>query len=406
MAIRVKKLARELNQSPGEVLGLLHHLGFTRYRTPEDMIAGPVAIQARKAARAGVRGTPVNVAAPPRRKTPLSPGATGAAAPERDLMAALVPGVVPTRGRVAPAQGRAVRATLTPPSAEASPTLPAPADPGASGAGASQGLLVAERTALEARRDALEADRLALRADQAALDADRLALDVDRAALDADRVALDADRAALDAHHAAISEDAARISDDSLAAVLHARGLRGADEGERAVAALAANHELGPVLSGLMVSEPGLLLRRLQDRLLLVGGDVPAELGLAAVTVSPDRAELPGAGDLRRQLGRLGDQLLLSGLRVVLVVGVPRRWHALLRAATDARVELEFQPGGTRTISHLNSDRGRADALLGWDLEASDGVRDAYVEAGIRWLPATGPALVRWSRELIVALDR
>ena len=48
MAIRVRKLAKELGRSAGEVLGLLHHLGFRRYTKPDDMVNDAIASKARK----------------------------------------------------------------------------------------------------------------------------------------------------------------------------------------------------------------------------------------------------------------------------------------------------------------------------------------------------------------------
>ena len=42
MAIRVRKLAKELNRSPTEVLGVLHAIGFTRFRNVNDMLSDQI----------------------------------------------------------------------------------------------------------------------------------------------------------------------------------------------------------------------------------------------------------------------------------------------------------------------------------------------------------------------------
>ena len=59
MAVRVRKLAREIRRSPAEVLGLLHALGFSKYKSAEDMIGDPIANKARKAAQQGMKADPV-----------------------------------------------------------------------------------------------------------------------------------------------------------------------------------------------------------------------------------------------------------------------------------------------------------------------------------------------------------
>ncbi|MCA9493799.1 MAG: hypothetical protein KC621_27905, partial [Myxococcales bacterium] len=94
MALRVRKLARELERSPEDVLLLLKDLGYERYRTPDDLLADDVVARARKAART----TPPRARVPsPARPAPSSVRAKPPA--EADLMAQLVPGAVRTGAR-------------------------------------------------------------------------------------------------------------------------------------------------------------------------------------------------------------------------------------------------------------------------------------------------------------------
>ena len=84
MALRVRKLARELERSPEDVLLLLKDLGYERYRTPDDLLADDVVARARKAART----TPPRARVPsPARPAPSSVRAKPPA--EADLMAQL-----------------------------------------------------------------------------------------------------------------------------------------------------------------------------------------------------------------------------------------------------------------------------------------------------------------------------
>jgi len=91
VGIRVRKLARELRQSPRDVLQLLQSLGFERYRSPEDMISDTVAARVRSSSRPATNG---HHAPDPARSRPRSAPSSAASG---DLMAQLVPGVKRTR---------------------------------------------------------------------------------------------------------------------------------------------------------------------------------------------------------------------------------------------------------------------------------------------------------------------
>ena len=93
---------------------------------------------------------------------------------------------------------------------------------------------------------------------------------------------------------------------------------------------------------------------------MLVGGSLPDDLGVAAVVVSDDRAELPSPKRLQRTLSQIGERCLLNGHRRVVLVGFPPRWHRVLRQGLDARVELAFRPTATATPDE------RVDAFVHW----------------------------------------
>ena len=120
MAIRVRKLAKEVRRSAGEVLGLLHHLGYVNYKRPDDMVADGPADKLRRAVRQGQTAAPLKVV--DRKKATVSPSQ----APASDLMAQLVPGVV-KQGQAAPpvAPSRPVPAPRPAPSPPPVPPRPA-----------------------------------------------------------------------------------------------------------------------------------------------------------------------------------------------------------------------------------------------------------------------------------------
>ncbi|MEQ1503089.1 MAG: hypothetical protein ABMB14_12705, partial [Myxococcota bacterium] len=258
MAVRVRKLARELERSPDDLLLLLKDLGYDRFRSGDDMVSEQVADQLRKAARKTPPRSLASDRPPPRVVAELHPPEASAGG---DFMASLVPGVV----------RRSAAAT-------------APFEPSPGRVALDEQRLVAERAAFESERDAFEATRGALRAEREALDAERRQLDALGMQLAHAESELGAAKAAFEAAQAAGAEG-------SLLALLEERGLRGVDEAERAIAALAAHHAVGRWLGLLVPTDPAAVRRGLAERLVLVAGPVPDGFGVPAVTVSEDRAE-------------------------------------------------------------------------------------------------------------------
>ncbi len=375
MGIRVRKLARELRQTPRDVLQLLKSLGFERYQSPEDMISDTVAARVRSgAAKPSTKG---HRAPDPALALPRPRPATAAPPSNGDLMAQLVPGVKRSRpdqrtsGNVAAAEEAALQKKR--------------AD------------LVRAEAALRAEREALEARSRELDAREATLATETTRLEAMSNAMDAREVELSRAREAFESARATfVAEQQLRVqaaSKSNVVAVLRERGLRGLDEAQRALGALANAHALGPIVKDLAVADEEALRKLLDDRLVLVGGDIPEGLALPAISVSPDRADLPGAETLAKAAGKLSEQLLLCGFRAVTIAGMPPRWHGLVRALVDRRVALTFVP----PPSEGPNPPGPSEAWLAWGAPQAEDATRTY------WIPADG-SLLLWLQRATTAL--
>lgn len=365
MGIRVRKLARELRQTPRDVLQLLKSLGFERYQSPDDMISDTVAARVRsKAPSLGVHRA-ADPALAARARTPSPAPATG------DLMAQLVPGVTRTRS------DQRTSGSLR--SAEEGALQRQRADQARI-----EAALKAEREALDAAREALDAERAALVEETARVQALGRELDERQASLTVEAEALTAARATFVAE-ARIR--AAVAAPPTLMELFRERGVSGTDEAERALAALAGGHALGHLVKEFTVGDAEAFRRVLADRLVLVGGPVPDGLGIPGVSVAPERAELAGAPALDRAGARLSEQWMLFGFRAVTLVGVPPRWHSLVRSLVDARVSLSFVP----PHSPLPERVGSSEAWFVWGTTPDDQTRPDRVH----YIVSDGD-LVRW----------
>lgn len=372
MAVRVRKLARELNRGPDEVIGLLHAIGMERYRSADDMLPDPTAEAVRRAIRDGVAPVPVAVIDRPTAKAIEVDEAP-------DLMSRLVPGV--SRGGKAPI---AARPQPVPAPIARAKESPAPRPENTRVIEAERQAVAAERAALEAERDALRRDHGGLGEREEALAEERARLEAEWSTLAEERVNVAREREAVARERSETARDRAaaipplRGSGRSLADLLTARGLRGLDEHERAIGALASARMLGDLLGRLRVDEVELVDRFLRERLVLVAGEAPAGVGAAAVTVAPDRAEIPDAAGLTKAIARLGEALLLAGLRRLLIIGGRPAWQKLLRSGLDARLEVRFLPAAPRTRADAEQDVQRTDVVALWGVSSDNGAREVY----------------------------
>lgn len=358
MAVRLRKMARELERSTDDLLRMLRDLGFDRFKSEDDMLSEPVADAVRKAAksrpaRATWSGRVTSPPSPPR----LVSAPT--AAP--DLMAALVPGVVRVGARPGPA-ARPVPAT---PEIVEDPVE-----------------RVAALPELEQIRHELELARERLAASTGREQELRVAL----AAVTGERDQASVELEALRGRPLLAPSDLPTVHD-----LLEERGLRGLDESERALAALAGARLLGRLLDQLRCEDPEALRRLLVDRIVLVGGPIPENIGSPVVTVSPDRADLPALEVISRALARIGEQLLLNGGRRVLLVGVSPRWHGIIRDGVDRRVELAFR-------AVYAEDAGKHDLVVGWNVDLA-GEHSRPRRIPVR-AASFGEFLDRWSSAL------
>ena len=426
MGIRVRKLARELRRSPSEVLGLLQDLGYERYRTPEDMVSDVVAGKIRKASgRSGPGARPLPDAATPRKPAPTAPG---------DIMAELVPGVKRSQSHAPPTPPPRATPSIGPESRATHSrynSLGPSASPGAPQAPRTNGTVsqVASSSTLDPldrERRALEAAKLELAAERAQLEQERVKLREAEAALVARAEALDATAVPEAIDEAPLTvEDGDAGAGLSMLDMFDGRGLKGIDEAERALAALAGAKVLGKLLEHVKVREPDVLRRLLWERLVLVGGpDVPEELDVPSVVVSQDRADIPGANELSRRCTYLGERLMLRGWVRVALVGVARRWHSLLRSRIDRRISISFRPSPLlasmivpsrdtrrRSMSGSTDGSGSAqddpiDAFLVWQSEpASEELRDALAGSRTQLVVVAAPDLASWLEQAAAEID-
>ncbi len=337
MAIRVRKLAKELNSDPWVVLGLLHAIGFGRFRLPDDMLSDAVVDAVKRAARDGVKPLPVE-----RPEKPEIPAAVSQERPA-DLMSKLVPGVVP-RGK--PQVGKKPALAMVKP-VDVAPTESAallPADP-----------------------DRAEVEQLRTQVRQLE---DQLA-EVRRE--------LSTTRAALE-HAQSTPVEAPALPEPAsdgvgwgtpIGDVLHRRGLRGVDEFERAIGVLAQHRLLTDWVGRMRVEPAEPLAKWLRERLILAGqpGEGPV------VVVSPDRADRADPADVQRWVSRLGEVFLLHGLRRIVIAGGGPLAQRQLRAM-DPRIEIRFFPDTLRRRIDAESDVARTDVVILWGVE-TDSEADA-----------------------------
>lgn len=404
-AVRIRKLAKELEVPEDQLLGLLRRLGHTRYSSGEQMLPEALLAQVRRHAPELRKAQPKRWEPPPDegpvrnldrvKPTPPSPE-------EADVLRQALGGVqrlgaappaarAPARPeaprpspRLEPARPVRVEALRPGPSVEVHAdelpdpaTRPLPPNGGAAHAGAPSVMDAVLRRVEEMER--LLAERtLALgeaRARLAELDVDRVTARMDRTLAlgerDGARAELEGALAQVDALRSANEALEARVGaverqfggrgqeapvGASLRQVLEARGLRGDDEMERAFVALADARRLRELLDLARLADAAPLERFFDERLILVGQGLDAPPGIPAVKVAPERSEVASTPALKAALTRLSTVLMVNGHRRLVVAGGRPAHHRALRDGLDPRIELRsvLPPYSSRveTISH------------------------------------------------------
>lgn len=351
MAVRVNKLARELETSPDRLLHLLSAVGYDRYRSANDMVADVPAAKVRKfASELRKSGDFERVS---------HGGASPSAGPARSA---------PIEEQLAPDLDRPIEEI-------AAEVVPG-GQPPAALAEASQALR-AERAHVETLRRKLVEREHDLSERVVALQAERASLQAERAAL-LDQ--LSEARSALESRAADL--DAIEAGGVPVVSLLDERGLLGSDEHGRALSALATARLLDPVLSRLRVIDSHGVRRLLQDRLLLAAGPLEGVEGVAVVQVAPERAEVPPTEELHRLCDRLWGEFLLCGLRRVVWIGLSALEQRLLRNGVDPRLTVQMLPGQSRDAEGARHDVESADVVVLRGVTLSEQARAVYAASG------------------------
>jgi hypothetical protein len=416
MAVRIRKLARELDRTPTELIGVLHALGFQRYRSADDMLPKNAVAKLRKGLAAGVRPVQVDVreASAPR-ESDLERLARG-----DDLMSQLVPGVVhkdtPRRAtpsvhtpppRRPPSPPRASSSSAARPAPPPPRAQPAPVPASSRATEVAMQTLESQRRLLASEKAVVANERSELEQERARMDAREAALEAESAALTELRAALEAERAALAVERDTVAQRRSASSAVSLQALLEDRGLRGADEFERAVTALAEARLLRDVLWTVRLDPPDAMERVLKDKLLLGAGQPHAEAarGAAWVTVSPARSEVPDPAQLDRTLTALGERWMLYGFKRVRIVGGVARWHRVVRAGVDARIELIQQVVSTRGELAARADVADADLVILWNVEVTPEAAAIYEASRPSVVQVSDPHIGGFLETVLAKLD-
>lgn len=374
MAIRVKKLAKALRARPEVILLALSDLGYTKYKSPMDMVADNAADKVRKLARS--KGLPQLTApsappAPPPRppREPALQRPTGAPAQR--------PAPVPARPATTTEAG--VDPLDIPIQALAHSGATAPTGPDLSQISAE---IQTEERRLQARSRALAERDRALAASHAELEAERSRLQAERDSLALEKARLLDQVGALEAQmtERAAALDAIEAGGVPLSTLLEARGLRGADEQGRALAALGQARALDRLLPRLRVIDPEPFRRLLRERLLLGGVGAPELPGVAVVQVAEDRSELPSRERVTRLRADLAGEFLLAGLTRARLVGGGPTPHLLrmISGDLDPRVSLQVVPAARRDEDQVRDDVHDVDVVVLWGVEETDAARAAY----------------------------
>jgi hypothetical protein len=179
--------------------------------------------------------------------------------------------------------------------------------------------------------------------------------------------------ATIDALRAELLEARRPLPDPAaLAAVLEARGVRGADEARELLEALAKARLTDGLVPELVVRRPDAVARLLRDKVLLSCGrpECPTLPGLATLVVPFERCDACGGADVERARRRFQDACLVNGILVVGLVGGSVKDQRLLeRASTHHRLALRVFASAADALA------GGAQLAIVWNVAAPGGER-------------------------------
>ncbi|MFT5586426.1 MAG: hypothetical protein ACI9VR_004024 [Cognaticolwellia sp.] len=129
----------------------------------------------------------------------------------------------------------------------------------------------------------------------------------------------------------------ARLSD-----LLETRGLIGEDERNAAIRALIDVRRWDAIAADLKPLDPSAARSALELFVVMACGRGQCETpkGMGCVQVTPRRCEVCGGEGPKRHLRRLGDAMLLHGLRRVALVGGPAGYRRMVRENLDERIRM------------------------------------------------------------------
>ncbi len=150
---------------------------------------------------------------------------------------------------------------------------------------------------------------------------------------------------ALEAQESALALQVSKGEDGESAKLndlLETRGLIGEDERNAAIRALIEVRRWDALAAGLQPLEPSAARSALELYVVMAcgRGQCEAPKGMGLVQVTPSRCEVCGGEGPKRHLRRLGDAMLLHGLRRVALVGGPAGYRRLVRENLDERIKM------------------------------------------------------------------
>ena len=358
MATRVKKLAKELGRTPEEILGMLHALGFPRYRSVDDQLPKAMVERVKGGWRKGV--VPVAFVLGEQQVSSSKRAEKKTATQEAgDWMQSALPGVKPLDAE-SEIQGGAKRSK--PPSAKkAGAVKSATLKPDPSNV---------EPKVFERHKKQSEAiiAHLTQRVEQ--LEREALESSAKRQELEAANTGLLTALNGLRGRRPGLIEVCAR------------RGITGTEQIAETLAGLIQKGLVGDLLPLLRVDNEEHWVRHLHRHVLLLPqGKGAIQTELVQVQVDPAKADLTDPRETVRLVQRLSGQMLLFGVKSVVVVGPGDGLGRLVEELMDRRIQWHHFVLTEGTEKQVLDMAKRVDALLVWNTRVSRDIVKTYRSA-------------------------